>query len=45
MQWKPGYSYTYVFKITDKGGIEVGWVEYAVVPWSEMAGDRDVYNW
>lgn len=45
MQWKPGYSYTYIFKITDKGGIEVGWVEYAVVPWSEMAGDRDVYNW
>ena len=45
MQWLPGYSYTYVFKITDEGGVEIGWVEYAVTPWTDMEADRTVYNW
>ena len=45
MQWLPGYSYTYVFKVTDEGGVEIGWVEYAVTPWDEYTGNRTVYNW
>ena len=45
MQWLPGYSYTYIFKITEEGGVEVGWVEYAVVPWIEMFANKTVYNW
>ena len=45
MQWLPGYSYTYVFKITDEGGVAIGWVEYAVTPWTEQEADRPVYNW
>jgi len=45
MQWKPGYQYTYIFKITEEGGVEIGWVEYAVMKWTEMEGDWDVYNW
>ena len=45
MQWLPGYSYTYIFKITNEGGVEIGWVEYAMTPWSEMKVDRTVYNW
>ena len=45
MQWLPGYSYTYVFKITDEGGVEIGWVEYAMTPWKEMEADWTVYNW
>ena len=45
MQWQPGYSYTYIFKITDAGGVEIGWVESAVTPWTEMEADRTVYNW
>lgn len=45
MQWKPGYSYTYIFKITDKGGVEIGWVDYAVTPWSDIVADHTVYNW
>ena len=45
MQWLPGYSYTYIFKITDEGGVEIGWVETAVTPWTEMIADRTVYNW
>ena len=45
MQWLPGYSYTYIFKVTDQGGVEIGWVEYAVTPWTEQEADRTVYNW
>ncbi len=45
MQWLPGYSYTYIFKITDEGGVEIGWVESAVTPWTEMEADWTVYNW
>ena len=45
MHWLPGYSYTYVFKINADGGVEIGWVDYAVTPWTEMEGNRTVYNW
>lgn len=45
MTWLPGYSYTYIFKITEEGGVEIGWVEYAVTPWSELEADHTVYNW
>lgn len=45
MKWLPGYSYTYIFKITDEGGVEIGWVEYAMTPWTEMEADHTVYNW
>jgi hypothetical protein len=45
MQWLPGYSYTYVFKITEEGGVEIGWVEAAVIPWIDLRTDHTVYNW
>ena len=45
MQWQSGYSYTYIFKINAEGGVEIGWVNYAVTPWTEMEADRTVYNW
>ena len=45
MTWLPGYSYTYIFKITNEGGVEIALVESAVTPWSEMETDRVVYNW
>lgn len=45
MQWLPGYNYTYIFKITNEGGVEIGWVEYAVTEWSELKTDHTVYNW
>jgi len=45
MQWLPGYSYTYVFKITDEGGVEIGWVEYAMMPWTDIEVSKSVYNW
>ena len=45
MQWLPGYSYTYIFKVTEEGGVEIGWVEYAVTLWTDLENDKSVYNW
>ena len=45
MQWLPGYQYTYVFKIDAAGGVEIGWVDYAVTPWTDIVADHTVYNW
>ena len=45
MAWLPGYSYTYIFKVTEEGGVEIGWVEYAMTPWTEMTATKTVYNW
>lgn len=45
MQWYPGYSYTYIFKVTDEGGIEIEWVDAAVRPWTETEKMYNVYNW
>ncbi len=45
MTWLPGYSYTYIFKVTEEGGVEIGWVEYAMTPWTEMTATKTVYNW
>ena len=45
MTWQPGYSYTYIFKITEQGGVEIDMVQSAVTPWTELENDRQVYNW
>ena len=45
MQWLPGYSYTYIFKILDEGGVKIDLVETAVTPWTEMNATHAVYNW
>ena len=46
MQWKPGYSYTYIFKITDNGGVEIDMVQAAFTAWEERESDNyEVYNW
>ena len=45
MQWLLGYSYTYIFKITEQGGVEIDLVQSAVTPWTELANDHEVYNW
>ena len=45
MQWLPGYSYTSIFKVTEEGGVEIGWVEYAMTPWTDMEVSKTVYNW
>ena len=45
MEWLPGYSYTYIFKITEEGGVAIEDVQSAVTPWIEMIGSEDLYNW
>ena len=45
MRWLPGYSYTYIFKILEEGGVEIELVQAAVTPWTDMEADHDVYNW
>lgn len=47
MTWLPGYSYTYVFKITDEGGVEIELVQSAVTTWVEDPDPLShiVYNW
>jgi len=45
MHWLPGYCYTYIFKITEEGGVEIELVESAFMSWTEMEGNHTVYNW
>lgn len=45
MSWKPGFQYTYVFKITDEGGVEFEAVNAAYIPWTVMEKEWEVYNW
>ena len=45
MQWLPGYSYTYIFKILEEGGVKIELVQSAVTPWTDMNTTHTVYNW
>lgn len=44
MSWKPGFEYTYVFKISE-GGITIDVVQVAVNNWEATPIDRPIYNW
>lgn len=45
MNWEPGYEYTYIFKITDPGGVELDGVYVGFKPWTEYDGNKEIYNW
>lgn len=46
MQWRPGFSYTYIFKITSQGGVEIDYVQSAFTPWDPRESQNyEVYNW
>jgi hypothetical protein len=46
MQWLPGYSYTYIFKVTEEGGVEIDLVQSAFTGWTtEVSTSHTVYNW
>lgn len=46
MQWLPGYSYTYIFKVLDEGGVKIDLVETAITPWTNVnLPPHEVYNW
>ena len=47
MSWKPGFQYTYVFKITKTGEITFDLVQVAINTWTPGGEPKDkiVYNW
>ena len=46
MEWLPGYQYTYIFKISAEGGVELGMVNTAYTDWENAeSADYSVYNW
>ena len=46
MSWKPGYQYTYIFKVHVDGGVTIDSVQSAFTPWTEVTlGSHTVYNW
>lgn len=46
MNWLPGFEYTYVFKITDSGGLTFDGLEVVkITPWTPIDDEREVYNW
>ena len=46
MTWRAGYEYTYVFKVTESGDIEIDVIQVAVDQWAEAKTiNHEVYNW
>lgn len=48
MDWLPGYSYTYAFKVSEEGGVTLGQVYTAYTDWntnSNQEVDGTLYNW
>ncbi len=49
MNWLPGYEYTYIFKITEAGGVEIDLVQAAFTEWGatndQNTNEHPVYNW
>ena len=46
MQWKPGYKYTYKFKIDEAGGITLDIIQVGINDWTERSAvNHPVYNW
>lgn len=46
MSWNPGYRYTYIFKVSDEGGVELESVNIGVKKWQEgKTADHIIYNW
>jgi len=46
MDWKPGYTYTYVFKVDGEGGVEFGDLRSAFTPWQPgFEGNETEFNW
>ena len=46
MEWLPGYSYTYIFKVNGDGGVELTSVRTSFADW-KTGGDKEyiLYNW
>ena len=46
MSWSPGYSYTYIFKVMEGGGIKFDEVQVAIKKWDIASSvEHQVHNW
>lgn len=45
MDWKPGYQYTYVFKVHVDNGVSISSVQSAFTQWTIHESDHTVHNW
>lgn len=46
MDWLPGYSYTYIFKVNAEGGVELATVRTAFTDWQDgIDKEISLYNW
>lgn len=45
MEWRPGYEYTYIFKITDVGGVALDGVVAGFRDWTTEEKNKEIYNW
>ena len=45
MDWKPGYNYTYIFKIHVDGSVSIDAVQSAFTGWTVTSKNHTVYNW
>ena len=48
MEWRPLFNYTYIFKVNEEGGVELGQVTAAYTAWEPGSAedkDRPVFNW
>ena len=46
MQWKPGYEHTYIFKVTEAGGLYLDVIQVGINQWTSKGQvNKYVYNW
>ena len=45
MDWQPGYSYTYIFKVHVDGKVTIDAVQSAFTGWTVQENSYNVYNW
>jgi hypothetical protein len=45
MDWKPGYLYTYIFKVNTNGAVIIDTVQSAFTSWIIHENPHTVYNW
>ena len=45
MEWRPGYQYTYIFKVHVDQGVSISSVQSAFTTWTFYETDHTVYNW
>jgi hypothetical protein len=45
-RWLPGYDYTYIFKITEDGGVVLSLLQMGMRDWTNgTTQNHEVYNW